>query len=101
MLSTTNSDRQRGQVLVLFAGGAIVLMIIMALVYDGGMMLAERRDQQNAADAAALAGARFVLDSSGDALRRIKRLQDLHAARRKGGTDGGGVEETAGARQEA
>jgi hypothetical protein len=52
-------------------------MIIMALVYDGGMMLAERRDQQNAADAAALAGARFVLDdpiAAEDAARRIASM---------------------------
>jgi small subunit ribosomal protein S5 len=40
-----------------------------------------------------------VLKATIDALRRIKRLQDLHAARRKG--DGTNVEETAGARQEA
>ena len=42
-----------------------------------------------------------VLKATIDALRRIKRLQDLHAARRKSSADGGGVEETAGARQEA
>jgi len=41
-----------------------------------------------------------VLKATIDALRRIKRLQDLYAARRKGAIDGG-VEETAGARQEA
>jgi small subunit ribosomal protein S5 len=41
-----------------------------------------------------------VLKATIDALRRIKRLQDLHAARRRGG-DGTMVEETAGARQEA
>jgi small subunit ribosomal protein S5 len=43
-----------------------------------------------------------VLKATIDALRRIKRLQDLHAVRRKGG-DGAGspVEETVGARQEA
>lgn len=39
-----------------------VLLILAALAFDVGMMLVERRDQQNAADAAALAGARFVLD---------------------------------------
>jgi len=33
------------------------------LAFDVGMMLLERRDQQNAADAAALAGARYVLTS--------------------------------------
>ncbi len=41
-----------------------------------------------------------VLKATIDALRRIKQLQDLHATRRKSAVDGG-VEETAGARQEA
>ena len=41
-----------------------------------------------------------VLKATIDALRRIKRLQDLHAARRRGG-DSNLVEETAGAKQEA
>jgi small subunit ribosomal protein S5 len=43
-----------------------------------------------------------VLKATIDALRRIKRLQDLHAVRRKG-ADGSNnnVEETVGARQEA
>jgi len=40
-----------------------------------------------------------VLKATIDALRRIKRLQDLHAARRRG--DGVVVEEAVGARQEA
>ncbi|HET7342107.1 MAG TPA: 30S ribosomal protein S5 [Methylomirabilota bacterium] len=42
-----------------------------------------------------------VLKATIDALRRIKRLQDLHAARRRGGADGNLVEETVGAKQEA
>jgi small subunit ribosomal protein S5 len=41
-----------------------------------------------------------VLKATIDALRRIKRLQDLHAARRRG-SDSNLAEETAGARQEA
>ena len=41
-----------------------------------------------------------VLKATIDALQRIKRLQDLHAARRRGG-DSSLVEETAGAKQEA
>ncbi len=53
--------RERGQILVLFAGGLIALLLIAALAFDVGMMLVERRDEQNAADAAALAGARYVL----------------------------------------
>jgi hypothetical protein len=60
--STTDPRRrERGQILVLFAGGLVVLFIIAAAAFDLGMMALERRDQQNAADAAALAGARYVL----------------------------------------
>ena len=57
---TSRSD-QRGQVLVLFAGGLVALLLVAALAFDVGSMLVQRRDEQNAADAAALAGARFVL----------------------------------------
>lgn len=54
---------QSGQVLVLFAGGILTLLIVAALVFDVGMMLVERRDEQNAADAAALAAARYIFDA--------------------------------------
>ena len=63
MSSTTDRTGERGQVLVLFAGAIAVLLVIAALAFDVGLMLFERRDQQNAADAAALAGARYVLAS--------------------------------------
>ena len=46
--------------LVLFAGGLLVLFVIAALAFDVGMTLLERRTQQDAADAASLAGARYV-----------------------------------------
>jgi hypothetical protein len=59
--STTDRAAERGQVLVLFAGGLVALFLIAALAFDVGVMLLERRDQQNAADAAALAGARYVI----------------------------------------
>ncbi len=55
---------ERGQVLVLFAGGVLALLVVAALAFDVGMLLVERRDEQNAADAAALAGARYVLTSA-------------------------------------
>ena len=42
------------------AGGMVAVMIIAALVFDVGQNLLDRRTQQNAADAAALAGARFL-----------------------------------------
>lgn len=60
MSSTTERVPERGQILVLFAGGLVVLLVIAALAFDVGMTLLERRDQQNAADAAALAGARYL-----------------------------------------
>jgi hypothetical protein len=50
-------------VLVLFAGGLLTLLLMCVLAFDVGMMLVERRDEQNAADAAALAGARYIFDS--------------------------------------
>jgi Putative Flp pilus-assembly TadE/G-like len=59
---------------VLFAGGLVALLLIAALAFDVGMMLVERRDQQNAADAAALAGARFVLTSNVDAETAARQL---------------------------
>jgi Flp pilus assembly protein TadG len=59
--STTDRSTERGQVLALFAGGLVALFIIAALAFDVGVMYLERRDQQNAADAAALAGARYAV----------------------------------------
>ena len=61
MSSTTRHQGQRGQVLVLFAGGLVALLLVAALAFDIGSMLVNRRDEQNAADAAALAGARHIL----------------------------------------
>ena len=74
MSSTTDRSAERGQVLVLFAGGLLALLIVAALAFDVGMMLVERRDQQNAADAAALAGARYVLDSATDARTAARQI---------------------------
>jgi Flp pilus assembly protein TadG len=59
--STISRSGERGQVLVLFAGGLLALLLVCALAFDVGSMLVQRRDEQNAADAAALAGARYVL----------------------------------------
>jgi hypothetical protein len=60
-------DRQRraeGQVLVLFAGGIALILLVAALVFDVGMVLFQQRSQQDASDAAALAGARWMVDTS-------------------------------------
>ena len=60
MSSTTDLRNERGQIIVIFAASLIVIFSVAALVFDGGMMLLEKRAQQNAGDAAALAGARFL-----------------------------------------
>jgi hypothetical protein len=51
---------QRGQVLVIFAGGLLVLMAIAALVIDIGLVFMIHRHEQNAADPGALAAARYI-----------------------------------------
>jgi hypothetical protein len=60
--STTDFRQDRGQVLVIFALALTVLFLFAALAFDTGMVLTERRDEANAADAAALAGARYLPD---------------------------------------
>jgi hypothetical protein len=47
-------------VLVIFAGGLVLFLVIAALVFDVGLNLLDRRAEQNASDAAALAGARHL-----------------------------------------
>jgi hypothetical protein len=54
---------ERGQVLAIFGLAIVTIVIIAALAFDTGTMLLEKRDQQNAADAAALAGARYLVTS--------------------------------------
>ena len=48
---------ERGQALILIVGALVGLLAFTALAVDGGMVLYDRRSAQNAADAAALAGA--------------------------------------------
>lgn len=49
-----------GQIVVIFAIAIVSLLAIAALVFDVGQNLLDRRTEQNAADAAALAGARYL-----------------------------------------
>ena len=48
---------ERGQMLALFAICLVAIIAVTGLVIDGGLTLVQRRDQQNVADAAAMAGA--------------------------------------------
>jgi len=52
--------RQRGQILVIFAGGLVTILVIAALVIDVGFTFMIRREEQNAADPGAIAAARFI-----------------------------------------
>ena len=51
---------QRGQILIIFAGGMILFMLLMALILDVGWYWSSQLKMQRAADAAALAGAVYL-----------------------------------------
>ena len=51
---------QRGQVLVIFAGGLIALFAIAAIVVDLGFGFITRRMEQNVVDPGAIAAARWI-----------------------------------------
>jgi hypothetical protein len=55
-------------VLAIFALSLTAVLMAAALAFDVGDVLLERRDEQNAADAAAMAGARYVIDNEPTAL---------------------------------
>ncbi|HYN68884.1 MAG TPA: pilus assembly protein TadG-related protein, partial [Candidatus Eisenbacteria bacterium] len=52
--------RDAGQILVLFCLSMVAMLVALALLYDGARALVLRRQLQNAADAAALAGANVI-----------------------------------------
>ncbi|MCU0520056.1 MAG: pilus assembly protein TadG-related protein [Anaerolineae bacterium] len=54
------SDRQEGQAIVIMVFAVIALAALVGLAIDGGRLYTLRRQAQNAADAAALAGARHL-----------------------------------------
>jgi Putative Flp pilus-assembly TadE/G-like len=64
MITTGGGKSQdpKGQVLLVTAAAMIVLLVIAALVIDLGFSWMLRRQEQNAADPAALAAARFISD---------------------------------------
>lgn len=61
------ADSPRGQILIITAAALTVLMLIAALVVDLGFSWMLRRQEQNASDTAAIAAARWLKDSVGDA----------------------------------
>ena len=67
MRARAPGDEARGQVLVLFAILIMVLLAAAGLSIDIGRQVAERRHIQTAADAAALAACRALIDGASDA----------------------------------
>jgi hypothetical protein len=61
-LRRNSADGERGQILVIVAGGMVVLVAMVGLVIDGGFAWGRQRDTQNAADAAALAAATVMAE---------------------------------------
>ena len=51
----SRQERERGQMLVIFALALVALVGMVGLIIDGGDSFLQRRDQQNVADAAAMA----------------------------------------------
>jgi hypothetical protein len=65
----SRNESERGQVLILFVLALTVILLAAGIAIDGGYGLVQRRTAQNAADFAALAGARVVAESiAGNAL---------------------------------
>lgn len=61
-----------GQTLVIVALALFALIALVALAIDGGNLMAERRQMQNAADAAALAGARAICAQDADPVEQAQ-----------------------------
>lgn len=64
-MSTRRRD-ERGQILVMVAAGLVVLIGVAALAIDLGFSWMLRRQEQNAADPAAVAAARHLKDAAGN-----------------------------------
>ncbi len=65
-------SRDSGQVLVIFAGGLVLMIAIAAIVIDLGFAFMIRRQEQNAADPAAIAAARYIHSGASLAAEPLK-----------------------------
>jgi len=84
---TASRDRERGQIIVIFALALVAIIAMVGLVLDGGSAFAMRRDEQSAADLAALAAANDYMLNSDSALA-IARARSVAAT--NGYTHGAG-----------
>jgi Putative Flp pilus-assembly TadE/G-like len=84
-VSRADRHRARGQIIVVFLLGIMAIIGITGLAIDGGGAFAQRRDQQTAADLAALAAANDYLLAN-NPVQAIARARAVAAA--NGFTDG-------------
>jgi hypothetical protein len=70
--------RERGQALIIVAFAAVGLFAFAALAIDGGTVFARKRQAQNAADAAALAGALALTRTNDPLVAADKSIQENH-----------------------
>ena len=82
-MSSTRERPDRGQALAVFALSLTTVLLAAALAFDAGIMFVERRTEQNAADAAAIAGARYLTEVS------VTAKGDAESAARGIATDNG------------
>ena len=77
-MNRASRSAERGQILVIVAGGMIALLLLVGLVLDGGIALLNQRDGQNTADVASLAATRMIADHYVDPAITYTRA-DIHA----------------------
>jgi hypothetical protein len=70
MMDTSSPRKNRGQILVIFAGGLVLLMGVTAIVVDLGFAFMTRRMEQNIADPGAIAAARWIPAGDYPAMQR-------------------------------
>ena len=70
-------EQQQGQVMILFLLAIFAIIGMVGLVLDGGSVFAQRRDQQTAADLAAMAGAAAYLNATGTADQRLAYAESV------------------------
>ncbi len=93
MRETMQTHRERGQTLVIVALALTTLLLMVGLVTDIGVWYNARRDMQNAADAAALAGAwKFCDQNNADsATQTLARNEAIRVAQTVHGSDPDGT----------
>ena len=66
---------QRGVALVLLMAGMVAVLSAAAIAIDVGLLYTARGESRRAAEAAALAGAGWLITAPGDVRHRMKRLE--------------------------